>query len=95
MTQTDIDDNEWTQEQIDAYDRERAPLVYSNHKRWARKQMREAARLRQRGLPGDRFRAAKELRFARNNELAAECTAEWAASLGIVVGKPQRDLFGS
>jgi hypothetical protein len=95
MTQTDIDGNEWTQEQIDAYDRKRAPLVYSHHKCWAREQMQEAARLRKRGLPGDRFRAAKELWWARNNERAAERTIEWAAELGVVVGEPQRDLFGA
>lgn len=92
---TDIDSNEWTQEQIDAYDRKRAPSVYSHHKAWAKEQTIEAARLRQRGLPGDRFRAAKELWFARNNERAAERTREWAAELGVVVGKPQGDLFGA
>ena len=85
-----------TQAEIDAYDRDRLPKAYAIAMHHARGFRREAQELRHRDLPGDRFRAASALRFARNNEWLADEYRARAAEFGVSVGEDvvQDELFG-
>ncbi len=81
----------------DEYDRGRLPGVYSLTLHHLNELRKEAHALRSRGLPGDRFGAARLAWYIRNNEGYAAAISARAAQLGLSLGRadmtPQLDLF--
>lgn len=74
------------------YDRRRLPGAYAATMHHIRELYRDMEQLMSRGLPGDRFRAAKTKWFIRNNENYARRIKEHAAELGLYLGEAQEQL---